>query len=179
MKPIYKTIFVWQHIFILDIFKIFMEFDSVVRRRRSAHSFLKKRASWKAVLDAVEAANYGPFAGNLNNLRFLIIEEEETIAKVAKHAEQTWIGEAGIIVIVCSDETTLEDKYGERGRVYSRQQAGAAIETFIPVGYEDKKSYEKKPKKKELENSIYWENWGNGKRPTIFKEPIDPMQFKR
>ena len=33
--------------------------------------------------------------------------------------------------MVCSDDTHLENLYGERGRVYSRQQAGAAIQTFL------------------------------------------------
>jgi len=33
--------------------------------------------------------------------------------------------------LVLSDDAQLEDIYGERGRVYSRQQAGAAIQTML------------------------------------------------
>lgn len=108
-----------------------MEFDAIVKKRKSVNKFTKKNVSWKYVLDAIELANQGPFAGNINNLKFLIIEEKETIKKIAKFAEQLWIAEAGIIILVCSDETHLENMYGERGRVYSRQQAGAAIQTVL------------------------------------------------
>jgi len=108
-----------------------MEFDSVVKKRKSVRSFLAKKPSWKTVLEAIDAANQSPFAGNMNNLKFLIIEEKETIKKLAKFAEQHWIPQAGIVVLVCSDETPLENKYGERGRVYSRQQAGSAIQAFL------------------------------------------------
>ena len=187
----------------------------MVRKRKSVRSFSVKKVSWKSVLDAIEIANQGPFAGNMNNLKFLIIEDQEAIKKIAKFSEQTRVSEAPILVVACSDETHLENTYGERGRVYSRQQAGAAIYAFllkltelglagcwvgaysdellkeslgipqhiqieavIPIGYENKKLHEEKPKKKELENAIYWENWGNGKRPTIFKEPKDALALK-
>jgi len=108
-----------------------MEFDSVVKKRKSVRSFLAKKPSWKTVLEAIDAANQSPFAGNMNNLKFLIIEEKETIKKLAKFAEQHWISQVGIVVLVCSDETHLENKYGERGRIYSRQQAGSAIHAFL------------------------------------------------
>ena len=192
-----------------------MEFNNVVKKRKSVRAFTGKKASWKSVLDAIEIANHGPFAGNINGLKFLIIEEQETIKKIAKFSEQTWISQAGILVLVCSDETHLENMYGERGRIYSRQQAGAAIyafllkiaelglgacwvgaytderikeileipqniqiEAIIPIGHEDKKNSEDKPDKKELENVIYWETWKNDKRPSIFKEPKDPLALK-
>ncbi len=184
-----------------------MEFDSVVRKRKSSRAFGKKRPSWKAVLDAVDAANQGPFAGNHNNLKFLILEDSNTIKAVAELCEQSWIGNAPIVVLVCSDDTHLEDLYGERGRVYSRQQAGAVVQTFmlkltdlglsscwvgaysdellkeklkipqhiqieaiIPTGFGNDK--QKKPKKKTLEDSLYWENWGQSRRPSLFEEDL-------
>jgi nitroreductase len=189
-----------------------MDFDKVITNRHSVRSFKKKRASWKAVLEAIDAANQGPFAGNHNHLKFLIIEDQNSIEKIAKHAQQTWINEAKLLIIVCSDDTHLENQYGERGRVYSRQQSGAAIQTILlkltdqkidscwvgsysdelikqqleipqhiqieailPVGYASPEK-EKKQKKKELENTIYWESWKTTKRPTIFKEAPDTRQ---
>src|SRR3989344_4872194 len=181
-----------------------MEFDEVVKQRRSARGFTKKRANWKDVMYAIDSAIQGPFAGNHNNLKFLIVEEPGMIRTIAAFCEQHWIDSASTIVLVCSDETNLENIYGERGRVYSRQQAGAAIQTFllkladlglgscwvgayndemlraklniplnilieavVPVGYAI--GGEKK-EKKALENVLYWEKWGDGKRPSIFQE---------
>lgn len=193
-----------------------MEFNPLIKKRKSVRSFLAKKPSWKSVLEAIDAANQSPFAGNLNNLKFLIIEEKETMKKLAKYAEQSWISQAGILVLVCSDETQLENKYGERGRVYSRQQAGSAIyafllklvdlglsacwvgsyadelvkeslkipqhiqiEAMIPIGYEDKKSSEEKPEKKDLENVIYWEHWENDMRPSLFKEQEEEFALEK
>lgn len=186
-----------------------MEIDKVFENRKSVRSFKSKKASWKSIMEAIDASIKAPFAGNLNNLRFLIIEEQKTIDKIADISEQLWINESGIIVIVCSDDRNLENMYGERGRIYSRQQAGAAIENFllkitdlglsacwvgaykdelikqlltipehiqieaiIPVGYEKGKTAKKK--KKDLDKAIYWEKWGEGNRPSLFEEDLDP-----
>src|SRR3989344_2002271 len=108
-----------------------MEFDKVVRKRKSANRFSGKKVSWKDVLEAIDTANQGPFAGNQNNLHFLIVEEPSTIKDLANCCEQSWISNSNILVVVCSDDSHLEDLYGERGRIYSRQQAGAAIQTLL------------------------------------------------
>jgi len=108
-----------------------MDFDTVIKKRKSVRSFKPRSASWKSVLEAIDSAIQGPFAGNHNNLKFLVVENPETIAELAKHAKQPWIKESGICVVVCSDDTHLENMYGERGRLYSKQQAGAAIQIFL------------------------------------------------
>jgi len=108
-----------------------MDFDTVIKKRKSVRSFKSSSASWKLVLEAIDSALHTPFAGNHNNLKFLIVENPETIAELAKHSKQPWIKESGICVVVCSDDTHLENMYGERGRIYSKQQAGAAIQTLL------------------------------------------------
>jgi nitroreductase len=108
-----------------------MEFDNVIDERKSVRTFNSKKVNWKYILEAVDDACKGPFADGDNNLKFLIIEEPGTILKIAELASQIWINEAQALVVICSDDTHLENKHGERGRVYSRQQAGAAIENFL------------------------------------------------
>ena len=193
-----------------------MEFDYVIKKRKSVRTFTGKKVSWKSAMDAIEAANHSPFAGNHNNLKFLIIEDKETLNKISELADQHWISESSILILVCSDDTHLENLYGERGRVYSRQQAGATIQTIllklvelnlsacwvgafsdeiikqnlkipqhiqieaiIPVGYEDTKAKKSKPRKKELEHVIYWEKWGEDKRPPFFEEPEDKYSLEK
>jgi len=108
-----------------------MNLDTIAKKRKSVRSFKKKKVSWKLVLDAIDVSLQGPFAGNHNGLNFLIIENKEVIKEVASFCDQSWISEAPLLVLVCSNDTHLENLYGERGRVYSRQQAGAAIQTFL------------------------------------------------
>src|SRR3989344_1277093 len=108
-----------------------MDFDQIIEKRHSSRSFKSKRPSFKDIMLAVDSSLQGAFANNLNHLNFLIIESPETIKKIAKLCNQAWVSESQLLVIVCSDDTHLEKLFGDRGRVYSRQQAGAAINTFI------------------------------------------------
>lgn len=108
-----------------------MEFEKVVKKRKSVRNFKSKIPSWKEVLYAIDLANQGPFAGNQNHLRYIIVEDTATIKSLAHLCEQTWIANSKMLIVVCSDDTFLENLYAEHGRVYSRQQAGAAIQTLM------------------------------------------------
>jgi nitroreductase len=185
-----------------------MEFERVVRKRKSVRDFKSKIPGWKDVLHAIGLANQGPYAGNQNHLRYVIVEDTATIKSLAHLCEQTWISNTKMLIVVCSDDTYLENLYGEHGRVYSRQQAGAAIQTIllaltekniascwvgsysdelvreklkipqhiqieaiIPIGFEAGK--EKKPEKKSLEKSLFWERWFSDRRPSMFEARRD------
>ncbi len=108
-----------------------MEFDEVIEKRHCVHSFKPKKVKFEHILEAIDASIKGPFAGNLCCLKFLIIENENTISELAKIAGQLWLNEAPALVIVCSDDTHLESQYGERGKFYARQQAGAVVNTIL------------------------------------------------
>lgn len=108
-----------------------MDLDTAIEKRHSSRSFKSKKASWKSVMEAIDSANQAPFSDNRNNLKFIILENEKTISKIAEFAEQIWINEASILVIVCSNDSNLENMHGDRGRIYSRQQAGAAIQNLL------------------------------------------------
>lgn len=108
-----------------------MELDYDIIKRKSVRNFKDKPVSIKDVLKAVEAGNQGPFAGNMNHFKYIIIENKDNIKKMANIANQHWIAEAQTIILMMSDDRHLEAMYGERGRVYSRQQAGATIQTIL------------------------------------------------
>jgi nitroreductase len=108
-----------------------MKFDDLVKERKSIRSFKNKTVAFGDILEAIDCALQGPFAGNTNNIKFVIVEEPKTIKQLAKHANQTWVNESSCVIVVCSDETNLTNQYGERGKDYSRQQAGAAIDTIL------------------------------------------------
>ncbi len=108
-----------------------MNFDKAIEERHSSRTFKPKKVHFGDILEAIDAAIKGPFAGNHNNLKFIIVEDEKTIKALAKHASQTWIEEAAAVIVVCADPANLENQYGEIGKDYSKQQAGAAINTLI------------------------------------------------
>jgi len=108
-----------------------MNFDKVIDSRRSIKEFKDKNVKWHKVLEAIDAARKAPCAGNTPIFKFLIIENEETITKLADLSDQIWIADAKIAIIVCSDNRSLENIYHERGKIYARQQAGATIENLL------------------------------------------------
>lgn len=108
-----------------------MDFDKVVEKRHSVRKFAKKKPSWKDIAEAINAARLAPLAGNIPSLKFLVVTEKEEIRKIADAANQDWIKFTDIVVAVCSDDKNLVLSYGERGKKYAKQQAGAAIENFI------------------------------------------------
>jgi len=108
-----------------------MEFDKIIRERHSVRSFKNKKPHWKKVLSAIDSSLQGPFAGNINNLKFVVVEDKKTIKKIASHCQQTWISESSLLIVVCSNDTHIKRLYGKRGEIYSKQQAGASIQTII------------------------------------------------
>lgn len=192
-----------------------MNFDEIVHKRKSVRSFKKKSVNFRDLMDAIDLANQGAFAGNHNHINYLIVEDKNTIKEIAGLCEQSWIEEAPVLILVLTNDAHLESMYEERGRVYSRQQSGAAIkvlmlkltelgygtcwvgsyddnnvrlklkipphiqvEAIIPVGYSD--DQKKKETKKTIENTIYWEKWGNQNKPAMFqerKEDFNPTRY--
>ena len=108
-----------------------MDLDKAIMRRRSVRSFSEKKVRWDYILEAIDAANQAPFAGNINSLKFIIVEKQELKDKLAAHSQQLWISKASHIVVVASNKKHLENLYNERAEKYVRQQAGAAIENFL------------------------------------------------
>ncbi len=108
-----------------------MKTQEAIESRVSIRDFSNKSVKFDLVLEAIDAANQSPFAGNINNLKFLIIETQPNKNLIAEFAQQYWINEAQWIVIVCSELKNLEDLYQDRAFTYAKQQAGAAIENML------------------------------------------------
>lgn len=108
-----------------------MEFGKIVDSRRSVREFYDKKPDWKDIIEAIDAARKAPLAGNIGNLKFIIVDEPELISNLAEAAQQDFVGKVHYIVVVCSDKTDLVRSYDERGEKYAQQQAGASIENFL------------------------------------------------
>lgn len=108
-----------------------MDFSKLVEKRASVRKFKDKKVNWRNIVDAIDSARFIPLAGNISNIKFITIENKKTINEIADECGQSWISEVSALTVVCSDETLLEKRFYERGRIYSRQQAGAAIQNFI------------------------------------------------
>lgn len=102
-----------------------MEFEEVLKERRSVREFLEKPVSKELVKKILELANLSPSAGNLQARKVVLIKDKETKKKLAQAANgQDFLCEAPLVFIICAVPEESAAKYGERGRkLYALQDA--------------------------------------------------------
>ena len=108
-----------------------MEFDKLIKSRKSVNKFKDKKPDWRDIIECIDSARYAPMAGNDFTLKFILVDDKEKIHKIAKAAQQSFISQVYYLVVVCSTTSRTTNSFGERGKIYSKQQAGAAIQTFL------------------------------------------------
>lgn len=108
-----------------------MELDKAIKSRHSVRRFSTKKPNWREIIEAIDAANQSPLAGSIWALRFVLIDDEEKIKKLAEASQQDFVSQVHYAVVVCSDTASVVKSYDSRGEMYCRQQAGAAIENFL------------------------------------------------
>ncbi|MEM3113431.1 MAG: nitroreductase family protein [Candidatus Pacearchaeota archaeon] len=108
-----------------------MEFDSIVRKRRSVRKFKSKKPDWRDIIKAVDSALKIPLAGNIPCIKYIIIDDSEKINKIKESCQQDFISKVHYLVVVCSDDKDVIRSYGEKGRDYVKQQVGASIHHFL------------------------------------------------
>jgi len=108
-----------------------MDLKTAIKERKSVRRYLDKKPNWRKVIRAIDAARYAPAAGNFFVLKFIMVQDEKRILKLAEASQQNFVGTAKIVVVAVSDDETLVKNYDERGKRYAPQQAGAAIENFL------------------------------------------------
>ncbi|MBR9706773.1 hypothetical protein GOV14_07080 [Candidatus Pacearchaeota archaeon] len=108
-----------------------MNFDNLIKKRASIRHYTNKKIKIDSVIDAIEAANTAPSPGNLPLLKYMIIEDKETIDKIAVGCQQEFIKQSPVLVIICSDANKCDIMYPERSSKYLKHHVGAAVENFL------------------------------------------------
>jgi len=108
-----------------------MNLDKTLKTRASIKNYSDKKPKYDKIIDAIEAANLAPSPGNLSILRFVIVEDEEKIGKIAQACKQNFIKKAQVLAILCSDSKKTKIMFDKRADKYIKQHTGAAIENFL------------------------------------------------
>ncbi len=108
-----------------------MELDKAIQNRHSVRKFKEKKPDWRDIIEAIDSARFAPMAGNNFSLKFILVDDSEKIKKITEASQQPFIEKAHYVVVVCSDPKRTINAYGERGKKYVKQQAGAAIQNFL------------------------------------------------
>ena len=108
-----------------------MELDKAIQLRKSVRKFKTKKPDWRDIIECIDSARYAPMAGGMYSLKFILVDDKKTIQKLADAAQQQFVSQAQYVVVVCTNPSRTINSYDERGEMYCRQQAGAAIENFL------------------------------------------------
>ncbi len=108
-----------------------MKLDKAIQSRKSTRKFLEKKPDWRKIINAIDTARYAPMAGGNFSLKFIVVDDKDKIQKIASSTQQGFVTTAHYLIIVCSDSKRTVDLYGEKGKKYVKQQAGAAIQNIL------------------------------------------------
>lgn len=108
-----------------------MELDKAIKSRHSVRKFSSKKPDWRDIIEAIDAARYSPMAGGNYTVKFILIDNPESIKRIKEACQQDFVAQAHYIVVACSSLSRTINAYGEKGKTYAKQQAGAAIQNFF------------------------------------------------
>ena len=108
-----------------------MKLDKAIKLRKSTRKFTSKKPDWKDIIECIDATRYAPMAGGNFSLKFILVSDLQKIQELAQAAQQDFLNQAKYVLVVCSKKARTINAYEERGKIYARQQAGAAIQNFL------------------------------------------------
>ncbi|MBN1502329.1 nitroreductase family protein [Candidatus Woesearchaeota archaeon] len=110
-----------------------MDIFECLATRRSIRKFTSSDIPMEMLGTILDAGRFAPSSGNIQNWRFVIVKNRETIAKIAEASmQQLWINQAPVVVVVCAETEKISQFYGVRGeRLYLIQNCAAAIENML------------------------------------------------
>jgi len=102
-------------------------FDCITTRR-SVYKFEKKEVDDKLIGVILYMATHAPSAGNVQEWHFIVVKDEEQKKNLAVAAlNQSFIAEAPVVIVVCSDLERMSLRYDERGKaLYAIQDTANA-----------------------------------------------------
>lgn len=104
-----------------------------IHTRRSIRKYQDVPIPFEHVGRVIEAGFQAPTAGNVQDVRYVIVQEKEKRAKIAEAClQQYWMAVAPVHIVVCVDIKRGKQFYGIRGeRLYSIQHAAAAVQNML------------------------------------------------
>lgn len=105
-----------------------MNLNESLRTRRSVRTYRSEKVSRDLILSLIESAERAPSAGNLRARRYIVVTNLQMRKALALAAyRQKHVEDAPLLIVVCADTARSSSRYGDRGELYSIQDATAAI----------------------------------------------------
>lgn len=108
-----------------------MQLQEAIEKRKSVKKYSRKKPDWRDIIECIDSARFAPMAGNIFSLKFILVDDEKNIFEISEACQQLFIANAKFVVVVCSEGAKTKISFGERSKIYLRQQAGAGIQNFL------------------------------------------------
>ena len=105
-----------------------MDFFQLINERASIRSYKDRAISDEQLEKLLEASRSAPSAGNLQAYEILVVKDEEEKKELAQAAQdQNFVAQAPVVLVFLQDRERSKSRYGERGELYSLQDATIAV----------------------------------------------------
>ena len=108
-----------------------MQLKDAIEKFHNVKRFSQKKPDWRDIVECIDTARYAPMAGDNFTLKFILIDDHETIQKLAQYSQQQFIQDTQYVIVICSNPKRTKTLYKERGEKYVTGQAGAAIQNIL------------------------------------------------
>jgi len=110
-----------------------LELFEAIKTRRSIRAFTNEEVSEEEVRKLIDAARHAPSAGNIQPWEFVIVRDPQRKHRLAAAAlNETFIEEAPVVIVVCTNEIQSDLGYGDRGvTLYCLQDTAAATQNIL------------------------------------------------
>jgi len=102
------------------------------KTRRSIRKFSDQKIDSNLIFNILEGSINAPCAGNIQNYKILVIEDENKKRELGKLAfQQFWLSDAPVILVIVRDNYNLSQLYPKEGKTYAIQNCAALIENIL------------------------------------------------
>jgi nitroreductase len=114
-----------------------MNLKEALEGRRSVRRYADRPVDREVIVSLLEAAETAPSAGNLRAREYYVVTSPELRSALSVAAfGQEHVARAPVVVVVCADPARSGVRYGDRGQLYSIQDAAAATTCLLLAAHD-------------------------------------------
>lgn len=109
-----------------------MDIDEAIEGSVNVKRYWDDKIIIELIEEILDSGRYAVHAGNSINWKVIVVTDEDVRSKIATCCmKQDWISKSPVVLVICSDPTTLKKLYGKKGEeVFGTHSALAAAENM-------------------------------------------------